>query len=78
MMVTGGEVTEEDTAPVCVGVDEIECISILGLWSQQQKEQSQMCIGELPRLRSTLQGLRQHSRRVFSLFCSTGLSAGPN
>ena len=27
MMVTGGEVTEEDTAPVCVGVDEIECVS---------------------------------------------------
>ena len=27
MMVTGREVTEEDTAPVCVGVDEIECVS---------------------------------------------------
>ena len=27
MMVTGREVTEEDTDPVCVGVDEIECVS---------------------------------------------------
>ena len=26
MMVTGGEVTQEDTDPVCVGVDEIECV----------------------------------------------------
>lgn len=27
MMVTGRGVTEEDTAPVCMGVDEIECVS---------------------------------------------------
>ena len=60
MMVTGREVTEEDTAPICVGVDEIECVSefqYLGsLWSQQQEERNRMCIGELPRLRSTSEG----------------------
>ena len=46
MMVTGREVTEEDTAPICVGVDEIECVSTLGLSGHNNRKSKTGCVSE--------------------------------